>query len=153
MLGVPIEGSMLLFGDNKSMIMNTPGSALKKRHSAVAYHCIRESVACGIGKIIHCCSETNLSNLLTKPLGPQTFQRLVKHEQFPPRLLDEGELNGEIVNGKSVTQTKYRQLEITCPASERELTIIKIHWTAADNRLLSTQMLILQLIKDYHMFS
>ena len=57
MLGVPIKGSLLLFGDNQSMIMNTtvPSSALKKRHSAVAYHCIREAVACSIVKIIHCC--------------------------------------------------------------------------------------------------
>ena len=31
--------------------------------------------------------------------------------------MDEGELNGETVNGKSVTQTKYGCLEITCPAS------------------------------------
>ena len=95
MLGVPLDGSSVLFGDNQSMIMNTtvPGSTLKKRHLAVAYHQIREAVASGIVNIIHCRSETNLSNLLTKPLGPQTFQRLVKHKKFPPRLMNEGELN------------------------------------------------------------
>ena len=56
MLGVPINRSSLLFGDNQSMIMNTtvPGSALKKRYSAVAYHCIREAVASSIVNIIHC---------------------------------------------------------------------------------------------------
>ena len=115
MLGVPLNGSSVLFGDNQSMIMNTtvPSSALKKRHLAVAYHRIREAVASSIVDILHCPSETNLSNLLTKPLGPQTFQRLVKHETFPPRLMNEGELNGETVNDKSMTQMKYGQLEIT----------------------------------------
>ena len=123
MLGVPLDGSSVLFGDNQSMIMNTtvPGSALKKRHSAVAYHRIREAVASGIVNIIHCRSETNLSNILTKPLGPQTFQRLVKHEKFPPRLMNEGELNGETVNEQSVTQTKHGHLEITWPHFERDL--------------------------------
>ena len=105
------------------MIMNTtvPGSALKKRHSAVAYHWIREAVASGIVNIIHCRSETNLSDILTKPLGPQTFQRLVKHEKFPPRLMNEGELNGETVNDQSVTQTKHGRLEITSTPSDRDL--------------------------------
>ena len=123
MLGVPLDGSSMLFGDNQSMIMNTtvPGSALKKRHSAVAYHQIREAVASGIVNIIHCRSETNLSDILTKPLGPQTFQRLVKHEKFPPRLMNEGELNGETVNEQSVTKTKHGRLEITWPHFERDL--------------------------------
>ena len=123
MLGVPLDGSSMLFGDNQSMIMNTtvPGSTLKKRHSAVAYHRIREAVASSIVNIIHCRSETNLSNILTKPLGPQTFQRLVKHEKFPPRLINEGELNGETVNEQSVTKTKYGRLEITWPAFDHDL--------------------------------
>ena len=123
MLGVPLDGSSILFGDNQSMIMNTtvPGSALKKRHSAVAYHRIREVVASSIMDIIHCWSETNLSSLLTKPLGPQTFQRLVKHERFPLRLMNEGELNGKTVNDKSMTQTKCGRLEITNSAYNQDL--------------------------------
>ena len=71
--------------------------------------------------IIHCRSETNLSDILTKPLGPQTFQRLAKHEKFPPRLMNEGELNGETVNAQSVTQTKHGRLEITWSPSDRDL--------------------------------
>ena len=123
MLGVPLDGPSMLFGDNQSMIMNTtvPGSALKKRHSAVAYHRIREAVASSIVNIIHCRSETNLSDILTKPLGPQTFQRMVKHEKFPPRLMNEWELNGETRNGQSVTKTKHGRLEITWPTSDRDL--------------------------------
>ena len=47
MLGVPIDGSVLMLGDNKSVVMNTtiPSSALKKKHCAVAYHQVCEAVA------------------------------------------------------------------------------------------------------------
>ena len=40
MMGVPILDTTLMFGDNKSVIMNTtlPSSNLKKKHNAIAYH-------------------------------------------------------------------------------------------------------------------
>jgi hypothetical protein len=43
MLGVPIEGSSILYGDNNSMILNTtvPSSMLKKKHNSIAYHRVR----------------------------------------------------------------------------------------------------------------
>ena len=39
-LGVPIRGPSLLFGDNKSVVVNTtlPSSSLKKKHNAIAFH-------------------------------------------------------------------------------------------------------------------
>ena len=49
------------------------------------------------------------------------FQRLVKHKPFPPRLMYEGELNGKTVNDKSVTWTKYGQLEFTYPTFNQDL--------------------------------
>ena len=72
MLGVPVEGPCLMFGDNQSMVTNVtiPGSALKKRHSALAYHRIRECIASRICDIVHCRSEYNLADLMTKALGP-----------------------------------------------------------------------------------
>ena len=47
MLGVSIDGSILLLGDNKSVVLNTtiPSSALKKKHNAIAYHRVREAIA------------------------------------------------------------------------------------------------------------
>ena len=46
MLGVGIDGSALMLGDNKSAVVNTtiPSSALKKKHQMVAYHRVREAV-------------------------------------------------------------------------------------------------------------
>ena len=40
MLGIPVEGSSLLLGDNMSVVVNTtiPSSPIKKKHLACAYH-------------------------------------------------------------------------------------------------------------------
>ena len=45
-IGVPVEGPLYLLGDNKSVVTNTtlPSSTLKKKHNAIAYHKVRESV-------------------------------------------------------------------------------------------------------------
>ena len=42
MLGVPIDGSALMLGDNKSVVLNTtiPSSALKKKHQMIACRCV-----------------------------------------------------------------------------------------------------------------
>jgi hypothetical protein len=93
MLGVPIMGSCLLYGDNKSMILNTttPSSMLNKKHNAIAYHRVRECVAAGIVDVVHVVSENNLADIFTKPLGPQEFQRLMG-KTFRPGRSNEGEL-------------------------------------------------------------
>jgi hypothetical protein len=46
-LGIPIEGSTRLFGDNGSVVKggSIPHSALKKRHHGISYHYTREAVA------------------------------------------------------------------------------------------------------------
>ena len=98
MLGVPVLGSCLMFGDNQSMVTNVtvPGSPLKKRSLAIAYHRVRECIAAGIVDIVHCPTEYNLADLMTKSLGPQVFQRLTHNIAFPPSsttLLKNGELN------------------------------------------------------------
>jgi len=64
MLGVPVKGATLLFGDNESMVKNVtlPQSTLKKRHNAIAYHKVRQAVAAGFVGIVHCRSEHNLAD-------------------------------------------------------------------------------------------
>ena len=49
-LGMPIDGPALLLGDNQSVVLNTtvPSSVLKKKHNAVAFHCIHEAIAARI---------------------------------------------------------------------------------------------------------
>ena len=41
---------------------------LKKEHNAIAYHSVREAVAAGIIHITKMPTETNLADMLTKPL-------------------------------------------------------------------------------------
>ena len=86
MLGAPVKGTTVLFGDNKSMVTNTslPHSVLKKRHSANNYHRVREAVAAGIASIVHCDTKFNLADMGTKSLNGQTHQFLLQNQTFPP---------------------------------------------------------------------
>jgi hypothetical protein len=80
MLGVPIDGAVTMYGDNMSVIQSTsvPSSVLKKKQDAVAWHTRPEGVASGVIDLIHVRSELNLSDALTKGLGPIVYERLVK---------------------------------------------------------------------------
>ena len=46
MMGVPIDGPSLVYGDNLSVIKNsqTPDSQLKKKNNAICYHAVHELV-------------------------------------------------------------------------------------------------------------
>ena len=80
MLGIPVIGPVDLYGDNQSVIANTtvPTSVTKKKHNAVSFHRTREAVAAGIVRITYVASQKNLSDALTKALGPTVYERLVK---------------------------------------------------------------------------
>ena len=80
MLGVPLKSSAMLFGDNKSVIISTslPSSTLKKKHNAVAYHRVRQSVAAGIIDLILIPGKENIADTLTKALGPKVLYRLLR---------------------------------------------------------------------------
>jgi hypothetical protein len=84
MLGVPVDGHALMLGDNTSVIASTtiPSSPLRKKHNSVAYHRVREAIAAGIIKFAKIDSKDNLSDCLTKPLGPDDFLQLVKRVLF-----------------------------------------------------------------------
>ena len=84
MLGVPIDGPALLLGDNMSVVLNTtvPSSVLKKKHNAIAYHCVREAIAAKIIRFCHVNSEDNFADVLTKPLANQEFHKLIKPYLF-----------------------------------------------------------------------
>ena len=98
----------MLYGDNKSMILNTtvPSSMLKKKHNSIAYHRVREGVAGGVIDIVHVNSEDNLADILTKPLGPQEYYRLMQKVSFPGRS-NEGELQEDLTReGHSHSTTR-----------------------------------------------
>jgi hypothetical protein len=70
-LGVPIEGSSILFGDNKSVVTSStiPHSGLNKRHNALSYHRVREAIAAKILKFFHISGSANPADVLSKHTG------------------------------------------------------------------------------------
>ena len=84
MLGVKLEESSIMVGDDMAVILNTtiPSSAIKKKHQACNYHKVRESIAAGYIVYKHIRSEDNLADLLTKPLGRAAFERLTSKYLF-----------------------------------------------------------------------
>ena len=84
MMGVPIDGSPMMYGDNMSVALKTmvPSSVLKKKMHACAHHRVREAVAAGIVKFKHIKSKLNLADVLTKPLAYQDSYNLIKPHLF-----------------------------------------------------------------------
>ena len=80
MLGIQVDGPAMMFGDNKSVIINTtmPPSQLKKKHNAIAYHQVREAITAGIISFSHDPSVDNFTDILTKPLSGGSCFKLVK---------------------------------------------------------------------------
>jgi hypothetical protein len=73
MFGVPIDGPTNVCCDNEAVVNNStkPESTLKKKHNAIAYIRVRESVTAGTIRIAKEPSETNIADMLTKCLaGP-----------------------------------------------------------------------------------
>ena len=64
----PAAGPAYTFCDNAGVVKNVsvPESVLHKRHNAINYHIIRESVAAEIMQVGKEDAKTNLSDLFTK---------------------------------------------------------------------------------------
>jgi hypothetical protein len=80
MLGIPLIGSADLFCDNQSVVINStiPSSMLKKKHNSISYHKVRECIAAGTLRVAKEPTETNLADILTKPLAGPRFKYLIK---------------------------------------------------------------------------
>ncbi len=67
-LGVPLKGSSMMFGDNKSVVdtASFPHGKLHKRHNALAYHRTREAIAAGVTRYYHIDGKTNPADILSK---------------------------------------------------------------------------------------
>jgi len=74
MMGAPIQGPVTTFCDDDSVVKNVtnPASTLTKKHNAIAYHKVRESVAAEIQRIAFEPGKYNLSDMLRMklPSGP-----------------------------------------------------------------------------------
>ena len=68
LFGVPIDGPSNFFGDNDAVVKNTslPESTLNKRHNAINYHVVRESVAAGSMRVGKINGPDNKADALTK---------------------------------------------------------------------------------------
>jgi hypothetical protein len=80
MMGIPLDGPSWLFGDNQSVITSStiPSSMLNKRHNALSYHRLRESIAARIIYFIHIEGQYNPSDFLTKFLPYHRFRPLIQ---------------------------------------------------------------------------
>jgi len=76
MMGVPIAGPVNTFCDNDSVVkkVTNPASTLHKKHNAIAYHKVRESVAAETQLIAYKPGKYNMSDLLTKLLSGPLFK-------------------------------------------------------------------------------
>ena len=131
-MGVPIKGRTLLFGDNQSMVKNVtlPQSTLKKRHNAVAYHKVRQSIAAGFIGVVHCRSEYNLADWGTKAVTGKVHQHLLNNQTYPPSSVREYQADfGSMTNvhqiGHYATQKRLvdglrRKFEATKDPDDKE---------------------------------
>ena len=78
-LGFAPPGPTALFVDNQSAIAsaNAQVSHARTKHIDIHYHFVRERVTSGEVAVIHCPSEDNLADALTKALPRPRFQALV----------------------------------------------------------------------------
>jgi hypothetical protein len=80
MFGIPLEGAANVLCDNQAVVTNAsiPESTLKKKHNAIAYHRVREAVAAKTIRITKEPTETNVADMLTKPLAGPKLHELCK---------------------------------------------------------------------------
>jgi hypothetical protein len=80
MMGIPLNGPSQMMCDNRSVVLSStlPSNTLKKKHNAIAYHKVRESVASKIIKVNHIEGKLNVADILTKPLDGTTFRKHVQ---------------------------------------------------------------------------
>jgi hypothetical protein len=77
MMGITLQGPSQVLCDNNSVVLNMtlPSSTLKKKHNAIAYHHVRETVAAKVIKVNHIEGKANLADILTKATDGPTFKR------------------------------------------------------------------------------
>ena len=71
---MPLDGPADVFCDNNSVVqsLTIPALVLKKKHNAVSFHKVRETIAVGAMRVSHEGTDSNLADLLSKQLaGPQ----------------------------------------------------------------------------------
>jgi hypothetical protein len=80
MFGIPLDGPANVLVDNDTVIKNStiPSSTLQKKHNAICYHFVRESVAAQIIRIAYIPSSENLADMFTKILGASKLKAFIQ---------------------------------------------------------------------------
>jgi len=71
MFGIPIEGPTNVYCDNNSVVTNTqvPEFTLRRKHNSIAYHRVREAAAANTIRVTKESHESNIADMLTKPVS------------------------------------------------------------------------------------
>ena len=79
-LGVPVDRSTYMFGDNESVVKSStiPHSTLTKRHNALSYHRVREAIAGKIIRFFHIKGENNPADIVSKHWGQAQVWHLIR---------------------------------------------------------------------------
>jgi hypothetical protein len=85
MMGITVDEPAYVFGDNQSVLANTtaPGSTLKKKSNAIAYHFVQEGCARDKWRTTYINTDKNVADLLMNPLaGPKQtkFVHMLLHQ-------------------------------------------------------------------------
>lgn len=93
-LGLPYSGPTTLYVDNRSAIdfSKNSGFHARSKHIDIQHHFVREKIISNEITIIHCASEDNLADILTKALP------MPKHQDLTTRLGMTSELQGSVGN-------------------------------------------------------
>jgi hypothetical protein len=81
MFGVPIDGLANVFCDNRGVVKNAsiPKLTLMKKHNAINYHAVQETVGAGIIRVGKEDGKTNLADLLMKVLSSEKRWNICWH--------------------------------------------------------------------------
>ena len=75
-LGIPVTEPTKMFGDNLGLIQNAsmPEATLQKKHTAISFHRVRESVTAGVIAPYQIDGKDNFADIFTKPVNGTTFK-------------------------------------------------------------------------------
>ena len=120
-LGVPVEKSTYMFGDNESVVKSStiPHSALSKRHNALSYHRVREAIAGKIIRFYHIRGENNPADIVSKHWGQAQVWHLIRPLLFysgeTTELPDDGKQNktksNETDKKESIVKRQVRSIQ------------------------------------------
>ena len=108
MLGVRVEGSTILYGNNRSIVLNgiKPESTLKRKHHFCSVHYIRQASASAVIALRSISSKTNISDSMTKPLPLPLLHILAKPILFSK---DDKDITSHMLGESSRGMSKIQQ--------------------------------------------